>query len=139
LPDLRLKPNSPAIDGGTHLTLTNGAGHNSTTLIVDDAMYFQDGSWGSDLARGITLFPDWIAIGSLDNVVEIASIDYSTNTITLKSPMSWNDRDKVWLYKKSDGARVLYGSAPDYGAYEFVQVKVNKNKLLYFPRKINIK
>lgn len=25
----------------------------------------------------------------------------------------------LWLYKKSDGERVLYGSAPDYGAHEY--------------------
>jgi len=119
LPNLSLQSSSGAIDKGTYLTQAKGSGLNSTTLIVDDAMYFQDGSWGSDLARGVTFFPDWIAIGSVDNVVQIKSINYSTNTITLKSPMSWGDRAKIWLYKKSDGERVLYGSAPDFGAYEF--------------------
>jgi len=117
LPDLRLQSNSPAIDGGTHLTLAKGSGNNSTTLVVDDALYFQDGTWGSSLSN---IQADWIAIGSVDNVVQIKSINYSTNTITLKSPMSWSDRAKIWLYKKSDGERVLYGSAPDFGAYEFI-------------------
>lgn len=118
LPDLRLQSTSGAIDGGIYLTQANGSGSNSKTLIVDDAMYFQDATWGSDLARGVTLFPDWIAIGTVTNVVQISSINYSTNTITLASPMSWNDNAPIWLYKKSDGTRVLYGTAPDFGASE---------------------
>jgi hypothetical protein len=119
LPNLALQSTSPAINGGTYLTQVNGAGTNSTTLVVDDALYFQDGTWGSALARGVTLFPDWIAIGTVGNVVQISSINYSTNTITLKSPMTWSNGAKIWLYKKSDGSRVLFGSAPDYGAHEF--------------------
>ena len=62
---------------------------NNTTLVVADAMYFQDGTWGSDLARGVTFFPDWIAIGTVTNTVQISSINYATNTITLASPMTW--------------------------------------------------
>ncbi len=119
LPDLSLQASSPAINGGTYLTRANGSGANITALIVNDALYFQDGTWGSDLARGITLFPDWIAIGTVNNAVRISSINYDTNTITLASPMTWNDGANIWLYKKSDGTQVLYGSAPDYGAYEY--------------------
>lgn len=63
---------------------------------------------------------DWIAIGTVDNVVQIKSIDYKTNTITLMKPMTWKAGDKIWLYRKSDGKRVLYGPAPDMGAHEFV-------------------
>lgn len=124
LPNLGLQSTSPAIDGGTHLTQANGAGTNSITLAVDgnDSLFFQDGTWGSDLARGVTLFPDWIAIGTVTNVVQISSIDYATNTITLASAMTWEDDAPIWLYKKSDGTRVLYGSAPDYGAYEYEPV-----------------
>jgi hypothetical protein len=67
--------------------------------------------------------PDWIAIGSVANVVQIASITYGTyanpaGTIKLASPTSWSSGARVWLYKKSDGALVLYGAAPDYGASE---------------------
>ena len=82
-------------------------------------MYFQDGTWGSDLARGVSFFPDWIAIGAVTNVVQISRIDYSTNTITLASPMLWADGAPIWLYKKSDGAKVLVGAGPDLGASEF--------------------
>lgn len=120
LPNL-IPTNAAVRDGGTYLTLASGSGDNNVTLHVDgnDSLYFQDGTWGSDLARGVTLFPDWIAIGTVTNTVQISSIDYATNTITLASPMTWADDAPIWLYKKSDGAIVLYGSAPDYGAYEY--------------------
>lgn len=119
IPDLSLQASSPAIDGGTYLTQAKGAGTNSTTLVVDDAAYFQDGTWGSDLARGVTFFADRIAIGTVTNTVEIRALNYATNTITLASPVTWSDRAPVWLYRKSDGAVVLVGSAPDFGASEF--------------------
>lgn len=119
LPDLRLRAGSGAIDGGTYLTTAVGAGSSSTSLVVADAQYFQDGTWGSDLTRGVTLFPDWIAIGTVTNTVQISSINYATNTITLASPKTWSNGASIWLYKKSDGAVVLAGAGPDFGASEF--------------------
>ena len=123
LPDLSLKASSKAIDGGTYLTTASGSGNGSTSLVAADAMYFQDGTRGSILARastalGGTMQADWIAIGSVNNVVQISGINYSTNTITLASPMTWNDNAPIWLYKKSDGAKVLVGAGPDFGASE---------------------
>lgn len=115
LPDLRLQAGSPAVNAGTNLTQAVGAGSNSTTLTVSDAGYFQDG-WGSGLA---TRQADWIAIGTVDNVVQIRSINYSNNTITLAAPKTWAANAKIWLYKKSDGAVVLSGPAPDAGAHEY--------------------
>jgi hypothetical protein len=117
-PDFSLQNSSPAIDQGTYLTQANNAGASSTILIVDDASFFQDGTWGSDLARS-AFYPDWIAIGTISNVVQISSINYSTNTITLASAMTWSDNAQVWLYKKSDGSQVLYDDAPDFGAHEY--------------------
>lgn len=121
--NVHIKPNlsaasaaSPQIDGGTNLTLANGAGDNNATLHVDDALYFQDGTWGSSLSN---IQADWIAIGTVTNVVQISSIDYENNTITLAEAKSWADDAPIWLYKKSDGEVVLYGSAPDYGAHEY--------------------
>jgi hypothetical protein len=73
------------------------------------------------MARGVTLFPDWIAIGTVGNAVQISSINYDTNTITLASPMIWTNDAPIWLYKNSSGVRVLYGTAPDIGAHEFDQ------------------
>lgn len=120
IPNLSLRSSSGAIDKATYLTLAGGAGADNATLHVDDALYFQDGTLGSDLTRTAgTMLADWIAIGTVTNTVQISSIDYATNTITLAEAKSWADDAPIWLYKKSDGSIVLYGSAPDYGAYEY--------------------
>jgi hypothetical protein len=116
LPNLSLLPESPCIDQGTHLTQASGAGSASTTLIVNDASYFQDGSWGSSQSA---IQADSISIGSVANTAEIAAIDYKTNTIELVNPMTWADDARIWLYKNSNGTVVLEGTAPDIGAYEF--------------------
>jgi hypothetical protein len=118
-PNLSLQGTSGAINGGTYLTQTSGSGSNSATLIVGDALYFQDGTWGSSLTHGVTLFPDWIAVGNVSNVVQISSINYDTKTIILATPISWNKNDPVWLYKNSSGNRVLYGTAPALGAHAY--------------------
>ena len=130
LPNFNLQSGSGAIDQGTYLTQANGASDGdettSTTLIVDDANYFQDGKFGSASGCDPTKWPpsvdiqaDWIAIGTVTNTVQISSINYTTNTITLASPMAWADNAPVWLYKKSDGKVVLY-NCPDMGAYEHI-------------------
>ena len=134
LPDLSLQSTSTAIDGGTFLTTATNSGASSTTLTVADALYFQDGTWGSDLSRpssglGGTMQADWIAIGTVTNIVQISSVTYGTysapaGTITLASPMTWSNGAQIWLYKKSDGSLVLSGAAPDYGASEYVGTKV---------------
>ena len=126
LPDLSLQSGSPAINGGTYLTTAINSGTSSTTLTVADALYFQDGTWGSDLSRpaaglGGTMQADWIAIGTVTNVVQISSVTYGAynapaGTITLVSPMTWSNGAPIWLCKKSDGAVVLNGAAPNYGA-----------------------
>lgn len=115
LPNLNLQDNSPAINAGGALTTATSSGNSSTNLTVGsgEACYFQDGKLG--LASEIDA--DWIAVGTVGNTVQISSI--SGDTITLASPISWNNGDSVWLYKDSDGTVVLYGSAPDAGAYEF--------------------
>jgi hypothetical protein len=116
---LSLRATSGAIDEGTWLTKAWRTGSKSFALVVADAGYFQDGSAGSDLARGVTFFPDWVAIGSISNTAQIKLINYSTNTIYLASRVSWSNGDPVWLVRKSDGATVLAGSAPDLGAFEY--------------------
>ena len=116
--DFTLQPGSPAINAGGPLTTVHttdtGTG---VSLKVKDAKFFQDGSWGpvGEVSA------DWIAVGSPNNITQISSIDYSTNTITLTSGISRNVGDKVWLYKNSSGQQVLYGSASDIGAYEYVE------------------
>ena len=116
LPDLTLQSGSPAIDFGGELTAVAVADSGSgTTLIVDDASYFQDGSF----APSGTVDADWISIGTTANNVQISSINYSTNTITLANTISRMDYMSVWLYKKSDGEIVCYGDYQDAGAYEY--------------------
>jgi len=122
LPDLSLQSGSTGIDGGTYLTRANGSGSSSTTLIVDNALYFQAGSAAATNPMGATISSiaaDWIAIGTVGNIVQISDINYSTNTITLASAKSWADDASIWLYKDSNGTIVLYGAAPDQGANEY--------------------
>ena len=112
LPDLTLTAASDAIDAGTSLTLANGADTNSLTLVVDDSLFFQDGSWGSSLSD---IKADWVAVGTVGNVAQIASIDYTTHTITLATTLTWADDAPVWLYKDSTGRVVLVGHGPRSG------------------------
>jgi hypothetical protein len=111
--DLSLQATSPARGAGTHLTTAVGSGTSSTTLVVADANFFQDGS-------GILgVQPDCIRIGSSTTACIAAGggrINYATNTITLASPVSWNNGDPIYLYKDSNGNVVLNGANPDIGA-----------------------
>jgi hypothetical protein len=110
--DFHLQSSSPAIDKGGPLTRVSSSDSGSgTTLAVDDAGFFQDGWAGVDA--------DWIAVGSTGNVAQIASINYATNVITLASPITRSAGAPIYLYKNSSGQQVLYGSAPDIGAYEY--------------------
>lgn len=105
--------NSPAVDAGTNLTtVTSGCG--TSTLILGDARYFQPG-WGGTQADTLAIGPT--VAGA--TIAQISNITYSSNTVTFGSSVSCTNGDKVWLYAKSDGVRVLYGSAPDIGAYEY--------------------
>ena len=116
LPDFSLLRDSAVIDAGAPLTLVAAADTgDGDTLVVDDAWFFQDGRSGSALSD---VRPDWIAVGTVDNVVQIASIDYGTGTMTLENPISRAAGDAVWLYRNSSGQSVLGGSAPDLGAHE---------------------
>jgi hypothetical protein len=116
--DYSLASNSPARDAGGPLTHANGGdgGSPSTSLTVDESVFFSDG-WGMSAWSDVQ--PDEIAIGTTSNTVAISSINYTTNVITLGSPMEWDDGDPIYLYKDSDGTVVLYGSAPDIGAMEY--------------------
>jgi hypothetical protein len=108
--DFHLKSSSPARNAGGPLTKVDSRDTGiGTSLVVTDAHFFQDG-WAGVL-------PDWIAVGSTDNAVQISSINYSTNTINLASPIARSAGQPVWLYKNSSGQRVLFGKAPDLGAF----------------------
>lgn len=109
--DYHLQPTSPARGAGTYLTTAIGSGSAAVSLTVNNANFFQDGWAGVN--------PDWIAVGSVGNAVQITSIDYTNNIITLASPLSWSAGAPIYLYKNSNGTQVLYGSAPDIGAYPY--------------------
>ena len=117
-PTLTLQATSPAIDYGTNLTTATNSGNNSTSLAVADAYYFQPG-WGNGAGGGAVVNADTIAIGDINNVVQISAINYDTKTITLASAKTWSNNDPIWLYKDSSGKVVLSGSAPDAGAHEY--------------------
>lgn len=108
----QLQAGSPARGNGSYLTTTVGSGANSTSITVADATYF----FASNGITGVQ--SDWIRIGA-STTVQIASIDYSTNAITLVNPISWSSGDPVYLYKNSQGKVVLSGSNPDIGAYPY--------------------
>lgn len=115
--DYHLQAGSPAIAAGTYLTTVaagdSGAG---TSLVVNDASFFQDG-FGLSNANS-TVSPDCIAVTTVSNHVCITAVNYSTNTLAMASGFSRSSGDHIWLYSKSDGAVVLNGSAPNIGAYQ---------------------
>jgi hypothetical protein len=109
---------SPAIAAGTYLTtVAAGDSGSGTSLVVSDAAYFQDG-YGLSNAYS-TVLGDCIAVGTPSNHVCITAVNYTTNTLTLASSISRSAGQGVYLYSKSDGVRVLTGSAPDLGAYPY--------------------
>ena len=104
--DLHLQGGSPALNAGGSLTTAVGSGSTSTALTVADAGFF---SWGFGIVNA-----DWIRIGA-STAVQISSINYSTNVITLASPASWSNNDPVYLYKNSNGTSVLNAASPNIG------------------------
>jgi hypothetical protein len=110
--DLHLQAHSPAIGAGGPLTTAVGPGASSLSLAVANAGFFSDG-------YGFTgVQADWIRIGA-STTVQISSVNYSTNVITLVTPANWSSGDFVYLYKISDGTTVLTGKNPDIGAYPY--------------------
>jgi hypothetical protein len=109
--DFDLNPGSPAIGAGTYLTTVAAADSGSgTSLVVNDANFFQDGS-------GITgVNADCISVTTVTNHVCITAVNYSTNTLTLASSITRSAGNPVWLYSDSTGRTVLIGSAPNIGA-----------------------
>lgn len=116
LPDLQIQKDSRCIDRGVPLTEAKETGIGSTRLVVADPLFFQDGTWGSALSD---VGADWIAVGSVDNTVQIKSIDYGRKVIHLTEPSNWRVRAPVWLVRDSRGRRVLHGPASDIGAHEY--------------------
>ena len=101
--DFRIRATSPARNAAGPLTLTDGSGSNKTVVTVQDAAFFAD---GYRVTSG-----DRVKVGGNDSV-RIISVDYGKNQLTLASPISWNNKDPVYLGD-------FEGSAPDIGAFEY--------------------
>ncbi len=97
--NVQLLPGSPCIDTGRALTATSSGG-SGTSVLIADATYFTDGF-------GL-IPPDEIQIGA--EVVNIVSVNYGTNVITIDRSISWANGAPVSL--------PWNGSAPDMGIYE---------------------
>lgn len=114
-----ISSSSALIDkGGNLTTVTSGCG--TSTLTLADVRWFQPG-WAGTQA-------DWLAIGTTVSGAitrQVTGVNYSgtastsSGTVTFAASVGCTNGDKVWLYKKSDGVQVLYGTAPDIGAYEY--------------------
>jgi hypothetical protein len=98
-----LREGSQMRDAGSFLTTAAGPGIQSNQLVVADATYFSDGFGIKD--------GDLIQFEDQAESVQVTRIDYTTNTLTLNSAMSWNSGDGVAL-KYS-------GTSPDMGAFEY--------------------
>src|SRR4029077_14113686 len=98
------------IGAGGPLTTASGSGTSSTTLTVANAVFFSDGYGLTGVQGG------WIRIGP-SVTVQVASVNYSSNVLTLANPVSWSSGASVYLYKNSTGTVVLTGANPDLGAF----------------------
>ena len=109
-PDLNLSANSPCIDSGSSLTTITSASGSGTTFTVSDAGYFMDG-WGISGVNG-----DDIQIVGTSQKARITEVDYTTNSITVNTSLSWTQNQGIAL--------VYLGSAPDIGAHEYVSPQI---------------
>lgn len=97
-----LTGSSPLKATGAYATLANGAGSSATALIVDDAKFLFDG-WSIADA-------DFIKVGN-GSYVQISSIDYDTNTVTLSAARTWSDNDTVIVKGMEDVGALPYDYA----------------------------
>jgi len=97
----QLMAGSPCIDAGAFLTTVTSATGSGTSFTVADAGFFTD---GFGIVTG-----DTIRVGNLE--ATISSINYTSNTITLKTAISWTKGANVSLQYS--------GSRPDIGAFEY--------------------
>lgn len=96
-----LQVTSPLIAAAAPITTASGSGTGSTTLTVVDAKRLFDG-WSIADA-------DKIKIGS-GALVRIASINYSTNVVTLTAARDWLNGDGVYVQGSQDMAALPYGT-----------------------------
>jgi hypothetical protein len=107
--DYRVRPTSPAVGAGTHLTVAVNSGSSATTLVVDRSSYFYDG-YPNPLDGEYLGTPDVLLIANQAPVAIVSQND-TTNTITLASPRTWAIGDKVSL--------ASMGHNPTIGAFQY--------------------
>ena len=112
--DFNLRLNSPAIDAGGYLTTITSASGSGTSFTVADANYFFDG-WGMSAIISATITGDVIQLQGETATARITNVNYSTNTITVNTSLTWTNEQGISL--------AYEGSSPDMGAYEFLQGK----------------
>jgi hypothetical protein len=109
----RLTASSPLKATGTAVTTASGAGAGTVTLIVADAKRLFDG-WSVADATWRAGNADFIKIGS-GAYVQISSINYATNTVTLSATRTWSNGDSVLVIGNEDVGAFPYGSADSTG------------------------
>jgi hypothetical protein len=109
--NFNLQSGSPALNAGTYLTtVSSGDAGSGTSLIVNDAAFFQAGMGIPGVSN------DCIAVTTVTMTVCATAINYSTNTITLANSITRSSGDHVWLYSDARGITELTGSAPNIGS-----------------------
>lgn len=92
--DYTIQSGSPLRSAAGAMTTASGAGVASTALTVADAKYLFDG-WSIADA-------DFIKIGAGGSYVQITSINYGTNVVTLSAARTWSSGDGVWVKGAED-------------------------------------
>lgn len=114
--NLSLQKGSKCIDSGSFLTYVTSDNGTGTKIKVFDAGYFFYPYGNIDLEIPNALISgDTIQLEGQTVYSIIDTIDYDTDTITLKTPLTFTTNQGVSLK--------YHGSKPDLGAYEFVNKK----------------
>lgn len=101
--DFHLQADSPCIDKGRFLTSITSASGSGTSFVVDDSLWFID---GFGIVDG-----DRIQLEGETSTAKITNINYTTNTITVNTELTWDKGQGVFL--------AYQGAAPDIGAFEY--------------------
>jgi hypothetical protein len=105
--DYTLQSGSPLRGAGGPITTASGSGTGSTSLTVVDAHPIFDGLTASGWPSADA---DWIKIGS-GAYVQVASINYGTNVITLTAARTWSNGDSVIVKGMEDIGALPYSYA----------------------------
>ena len=109
--DYTLQSTSPLKGAGSSAITAVGAGSSATSLTVTSPLANLAAVASKGLFDGWGIADaDWIKIGA-GAYVQIASINYSTNVVTLSAARSWNDGDTVIVKGREDVGALPYDYA----------------------------